>query len=82
VRVEHGGYVYLEGTVLQILLDVCGEVFIFLHVLLHGDLALELCDELLVDCAALAKFVFERMRAFIAYRHYLVCSRPTRGTKL
>jgi hypothetical protein len=82
VRFEDGGYVYLEGTVLQVLLDVGGEVLVFLHVLLHGDLALELRDELLVDCAALAQFLFERMRAFNAYRHCPVSSRLTRGTKL
>ena len=41
---------YLEGAVLEVLLDVGREIIILLHVLLHGDLALKLCDELLICC--------------------------------
>lgn len=41
---------YLEGAVLEVLLDVGGEVVILLHVLLHGDLALKLCDKLFICC--------------------------------
>jgi hypothetical protein len=40
---------YLKRAVLKVLLDVRREVFVLLHALLHGDLALKLCDKFLVD---------------------------------
>jgi hypothetical protein len=41
---------YLEGAVLKVFLDVGGQVVVLLHVLLHGDLALNLCDKLFIRC--------------------------------
>jgi hypothetical protein len=48
---------YLEGAVLEVLLDVRGQIVVFLHVLLHGDLALELCDKLIADCDTVSRIL-------------------------
>jgi hypothetical protein len=40
---------YLKGAVLEVLPDVDREVVVLLHVLLRGDLALQLCDQLFAD---------------------------------
>jgi hypothetical protein len=40
---------YLKGAVLEVLPDVDREVVVLLHVLLRGDLALQLCDQLIAD---------------------------------
>jgi hypothetical protein len=45
---------YLEGAVLKVLLDICREVLVFLHILFHGNFILKLCDKLLVYCNTLA----------------------------
>jgi hypothetical protein len=40
---------YLKRAVLEVLPDVDREVVVLLHVLLRGDLALQLCDQLVAD---------------------------------
>jgi hypothetical protein len=44
---------YLKRTILEVLLDISREILVLLHVLLHGDFALQLCDKLIADCQLL-----------------------------
>lgn len=49
-----GGIACLERAVLEVFLDVGRQVVVLLHVLLHGDLALQLRDQLIADWLAIS----------------------------
>ena len=46
---QNDASIYLKGAVLKVLLDVVREVLVLLHALFHGDLALKLREEFLID---------------------------------